>query len=1153
MALETQIVQVPIIGGMDTKTDERLVQPTDLLLLQDGELNNIGKAKTRDGYQEIDTVGTSGTKARCAFEYEDTMVEVIDQTVFDKSASQFRSIGSARSGEVAIKEVTATIRGKAGAQVASVGGYKLYAWAGTPYGTQGSVDIWYVVTDATTGNVVIQETNLSSVTSKRGVKLCTIGTKVFLVCDTGTTLACYMWNSSTPTTAPASLANIGTDLGTYLAFDVIAYDSTAMAFVYVTTTSTNAKIGYLKTDGALGNGSNGYPAVTTITDANTYTGSGVALTKQSSNGNLWFYYFTSSNSALYATARVGTTLANSVSPFSVSDCTSVTKFGHVSVCWESATRMCVVFDRSGSEAPSDQVRGSAHNIGNHAWTFTTDFPSVRVSLWAQVDTTGSLFDSGHIKWRCNIASDPFFFGTSSYVWVIYCGTAIQGGFFTSQNTFFLVRISDGSLIAKAFPGLAAQSNTQNNLSTKVDVLSNILSSSNSFICPLIKMGETSNNPFKRNPTVAGAADSRRPVAATQINDVTVDLSYVSKIEHKKAEDVAILNDGILKTYDGRLVSEIGFHTYPEALVPEYSTAVASVTTQGDATHQEVTTIKLPPPFRISSGDYISIYGKTILFGSSENVTGDITFSSGSYSGSAATLASSMNTSINFNSVSLGFSSTVSNDTLTLTRNVVGAIADVDVSNFATSKANYGTDGMSDGTYSWVAVYEFVDKMGNVHRSAPSPSKTVTISGMTATIGTCTLLVPSIDLTDKEGYSISVVLYRTVNLGTVYYRSSSATLPTVNYSSFEWIPVTDYSSDATISQSEILYTTGGVLENIAPPQAKTFHVAQDRAWVVPVEDPSYVWYSKTKVDGEGLAFNDTNILRVEPVSGGVNVVGSLDDKIVFFEDSSILFTTGDGPDDLGQGQFLKPEVISRDIGCPWKESIGYFPDGTIFKSKKGWYLLDRGLSLSYIGDKVEAYNDLTVSSTVTIPDKHQIRITHTDGACLVFDYFYKKWFVFTNLQAVDAFIYQDLFSVLFSDGTVWQETPGIYQDPGGSQISMIIETAWIKLNGFEGFQRVRRVNTLGSFKTGYRHNVKQYIDYSTTLVDNNYYENASNQIEFRTHLATQKCQAIKLRYEYAATGASYSAQEVSGFTLEIGVKKGLNKLSSTKTTNNSISA
>jgi hypothetical protein len=46
-----------------------------------------------------------------------------------------------------------------------------------------------------------------------------------------------------------------------------------------------------------------------------------------------------------------------------------------------------------------------------------------------------------------------------------------------------------------------------------------------------------------------------------------------------------------------------------------------------------------------------------------------------------------------------------------------------------------------------------------------------------------------------------------------------------------------------------------------------------------------------------------------------------------------------------------------------------------------------------------------------------------------DEYFQRWYTWTNQQAAGACIFQGLVTFIAPDGTVYQETPGVYSDAG----------------------------------------------------------------------------------------------------------------------------
>lgn len=446
----------------------------------------------------------------------------------------------------------------------------------------------------------------------------------------------------------------------------------------------------------------------------------------------------------------------------------------------------------------------------------------------------------------------------------------------------------------------------------------------------------------------------------------------------------------------------------------------------------------------------------------------------------------------------------------------------------------------DGTRSFIVIYEFTDARGQVYRSAPSTPVTFTT---TAGPRQVEITLSSSIFSSKASNKCLAVIYRTVAGGTTYYRSASTLL---NPSSAFKV-TTDNISDATLITREILYTTGGVLENIPPPCASFVMQHGNRLFLVGLEDRNEIWFSRAYLPGESPFFNDALTLRIDAGRGGVVAAGSIDEKIVFFKEDSIFYTTGQGPNDTGQNNdYNQPQLISVEVGCSEPKSLVQFPGGIVFKSLNGFYLIDRGLNTGYIGAPVEDFNHLTVTSTVHLEVQSQIRFTHSDGVTLVYDYNMQQWSTFTNYTAVSGTEWKNSHAILRNSGTVDVENSPSFID-NGVAVPIRIETPWIPLAGLQGFQRVYEASFLGENISAHTLRVRIAYDYDNAWVETVSAPSTvlSNDVEqLKVRPARQKCQSIKFEVTdlnpLLFGGACIS---LSSMSLTIGVKGGINRTKS----------
>src|SRR6185437_12680034 len=101
--------------------------------------------------------------------------------------------------------------------------------------------------------------------------------------------------------------------------------------------------------------------------------------------------------------------------------------------------------------------------------------------------------------------------------------------------------------------------------------------------------------------------------------------------------------------------------------------------------------------------------------------------------------------------------------------------------------------------------------------------------------------------------------------------------------------------------------------------------------------------------------------------------------------------------------------------------------------------------------------------LAIPNTTQVRFTLDNGTALVYDYFFEQWSVYTNISAVDACIFDSNFTYIQSGGSIFTEDQSVFTD-NGSFIQLSLTTSWLSFAGVQGFQRVKQLLILGSYKS-----------------------------------------------------------------------------------------
>lgn len=490
------------------------------------------------------------------------------------------------------------------------------------------------------------------------------------------------------------------------------------------------------------------------------------------------------------------------------------------------------------------------------------------------------------------------------------------------------------------------------------------------------------------------------------------------------------------------------------------------------------------------------------------------------------------------------------------------------------------DGSTNTAAYWYQVtYEWTDNQGNAFKSAPSVPIYVTTTS-NGTSGSITVNVPTLRLTYKVANPVKIVIYRWSVAQQVYYQVTSITAPVLNSTTTDSIAFVDTLADASILGNNILYTTGGVVENTSGPAAKSAFLFDDRLWLIPSESPNNLQFSKQVLEATPVEMSDALNLYVAPTlsaqgSSGPLICGApMDDKAILFKRDAISYINGSGPDNTGaNSQYSQPILITSTVGSSNQRSIVFMPMGLMFESDKGIWLLGRNLETSYIGAPVERFTQgASVLSAVSVPGTNEIRFTMSSGITLVYDYYYGQWSTFKNIPAISSTLYQNLHTYINSRGQVFQEKIGSYLD-GSSPVLLGFTTSWINLAGIQGYQRAFFFYLMGTYLSPHKLNVKIAYDYQDAPTQNSLisptnfspaygsaesngqetvygqgspYGGPSNVEWWRVFLDRQRCSAFQVTveeiYDPSLGAPAGQGLALSGLNLVVGIKKGFRPIS-----------
>ena len=483
----------------------------------------------------------------------------------------------------------------------------------------------------------------------------------------------------------------------------------------------------------------------------------------------------------------------------------------------------------------------------------------------------------------------------------------------------------------------------------------------------------------------------------------------------------------------------------------------------------------------------------------------------------------------------------------------------------------GPGNLADGTYTYKVTWRWDNAQSEIDRSTTATTGEVTIAGGpngVSIIGWTPLFV-----THKTSTEVAVEAWRTAVNPTddapFYLVTSKDPAALTNPNRYtpnlrtgsSLATLNDELADEDLTILESSPDNYGVLENLAPPACTIIAANADRLFIAGVAgDPHRIWYSKLREDGQVAAFNDALTATVPPGSGPITALAFLNDTLIAFKETAIYALSGDGYNNLGQGINYGPaRVLSVDVGAIDHDSVALCDKGLIFKSRKGWYVLNRGWTVDYIGGGVSDYDAETVNAVHVVEGQHQIRcvtqvgvavphVTPGDppsavtGRVLLYDPLVNQWAEW-SIEGVHAAVWNGTHCYLteigaLSDAGVFDQTDATSYD---------VETGWIKPADLQGYVRIRAINILGIYGTPQRIRVRLARDYQLTYFDDrNWTVNGSttgDPVQVRVQPPIQQVQAIKVRITMVfptvpGNAYAFAPMTLTGIGLEVGIKRGL---------------
>lgn len=469
------------------------------------------------------------------------------------------------------------------------------------------------------------------------------------------------------------------------------------------------------------------------------------------------------------------------------------------------------------------------------------------------------------------------------------------------------------------------------------------------------------------------------------------------------------------------------------------------------------------------------------------------------------------------------------------------------------------------TYQVCAIITCFDAKGDIYRSGVSSIIEVNMLNPNRSI--LVELYPAILTLRKDiSYVIRMEVY--IRKPGDYFRF---------YDAIERTELTTKSSMTILSYpttSEFLYTEPATEENAVPVSAVCMALYGSRLFYVPYENQNEIRYTRRKQNNIGFEFVETFRINGLDKKGReedkIKGLMEMDGRLIIFKDQSILYIYGQGPAEDGtSNDYGEPQLITTDVGCVSQRSIVLVPDGIMFKSDKGIYLLSRQLSTTYIGANVEAFNGLEITSASLLEKVNEVRFTTNEGKTLIYNYFSQQWSWTTSHSFVGTcFLNGEYLGLDKTNGLVKESlTTKKYL---GTTVVQKITSPWVKLAGVQGFQRLYNIYILGKYKTPHNVKVRVYYDYEEYYSEeyvitplnaadyNTTIRPTNGQIEsgaktdgvyqYKIGVSRQKCQSVKIEiFDEPLDVANNTAESYNlvNMALEMGVMNNGNRLPAAK--------
>ncbi len=445
----------------------------------------------------------------------------------------------------------------------------------------------------------------------------------------------------------------------------------------------------------------------------------------------------------------------------------------------------------------------------------------------------------------------------------------------------------------------------------------------------------------------------------------------------------------------------------------------------------------------------------------------------------------------------------------------------------------GAGSIAAGAYTWKATYGWTNAQGEIDRSTTATGATLTIAASKFVFLNHVYLNTTLKVGTRRP---SIDIWRTtlVTAGEQPFYKVTSQDPNASPASnngfvlnddtlgSSGVPLPDDFTDAILGTKEQNPENAIAFEFTAPPGAGLILETDTRLYLGAVAgDPDRVWPSRLRSSGEVASWHEDLSVQVPRPGGAMTALAIHNETLTVFRESAIYRCPGEGFSNTRQGTNFVAFEVPGSVGAVSQEAVCKVGSlGTVFKSRKGWYLLTQGWGCQYIGAQVSDYDTETIKAITHLETLHQVRIL-SGSRMIVWDYSAVtdeapagQWFEWTVSTGVDSLIWKGQYVLLIPTGPATQRTTYTGIDYG-----LDVETAWVKLADLQGAAMVRKIQVLGEYRSAFLLWVRIAYNYKQTGSTPDYVDSrvwtpspttVGGPLQLKHGPKRPRCESIKVR-------------------------------------------